>query len=286
MILITGATGKSGHALSKRLLDTNHPVRVFVRDAAKAEGLKAAGAELAVGDLSNRDSVMRALEGVERAYLVLANTEDQADLEAGFADCAKVQGVKLLVKQSSMEAEAGVEKPFPQSHLKSEAHIKASGLNWTMVRPTFFTQMLMMTARTIQADNKIVFPMGTGKVGCTDVRDVAEVAAKILTEDGHEQTSYNLTGPELLDFDQIADIFSEVLDRKITYVDQPMDEFRAMMGRVVPDPWRVNGVCEELQALADGCTKHTTNTIETLLGRPGRSARAFIEEHKAVFAPN
>lgn len=286
MILVTGATGKSGQALSKRLLEKKQPVRAFVRDADKAAGLKAAGADISVGDMSDRDSIMRALEGVQKAYLVLSNTEDQPELEAGFADCAKAQGVKHLVKQSSMEAAAGVGKPFPLSHLKSEAHIKASGLDWTMVRPTFFTQMLLMTARTIKADDTIVFPMGAGKVACTDVRDVADVAAEILTGDGHEDRSYDLTGPELLGFDQIADIFSEVLGRQVTYVDQPMDAFRAMMSRVVPDPWRVNGVCEELQALADGCTNHTTDTIETLLGRPGRSVRTFIEEYKAVFTPN
>ena len=118
-----------------------------------------------------------------------------------------------------------------------------------------------------------------------NLRDVGEVIVDVLTcnSGDHENLSYDLTGPELLTFAEIADRFSEVLGRRIEYVDQPMDEFKQVLRSIKMSEWRVEAVCKELEAIAAGVVDHTTDTIGELLGRPATSLTQFVEDHVALF---
>ena len=136
MILVTGATGKTGGAVAKELAAHNIPVRVLVRNADKATDLKDVGAEIAVGDMADEAAVREALKGCDKAVLIMANGEHQLTMEKLFTDSAVALGVKHLVKLSSMESKPGTTKPIPAMHVASEDHIRASGLKWTMIRPT------------------------------------------------------------------------------------------------------------------------------------------------------
>jgi len=283
MILVTGATGKTGGLVTKELAAHNIPVRVLVRNADKSAALKDLGAEIALGDMADKAAVSNALKGVDKAVLIIANGEHQLTLEKQFTDCAVAAGVKHLVKLSSMESKAGTTKPIPAMHVASEDHIRASGINWTMIRPTFFTQNFLGSARTIKANNEIVLALGKAVVAPTDIRDVAEVMRLVLTDHAHLNKSYDLTGPEALSLAQVAEIFSSVLGREIRYVPQPIEDFRQALLQVGLPQWRVNAVCDEFRLLGEQTSMHTTDTIQQVLGRAPTSLKQFIKDHIEIY---
>jgi uncharacterized protein YbjT (DUF2867 family) len=283
MILLTGATGKTGGATARALAGKGLPLRAIVRNAEKAKPLAEAGIELVVGDVGDDAVLDKALAGVTKAFVLLPNGEHQLALERKFVDRAKAAGVRHLVKMSSMEAVPGTTIPIPAVHVASEAYIRASGLAWTMIRPNFFMQNLLANARTIREMGKFFLPCGNGKTAMSDVRDVGAVVATVLAGTGHENQSYELTGPQALTFTEVAQIFSDVLGRPIVYVDQPLAGYRAMLAKVLVNPWHLNAVCELIGAIAHGGLDTTTDTIKRLLGREPISLAQFIRDHIAAF---
>lgn len=284
MILITGASGKTGGEVARQLGEHGLSFRALVRNPAKAPLLATQGGEVVVGDIDDDAVLGRALGGIKRALLVMPNGEDQLRLEKRFTNYAKLLGVRHLIKLSSLESVPESENPIPRMHVASEQHIRESGLQWTMIRPTFFTQAFLTSAKAMRDEGVLRMPAGKGTIAPTDLRDVGAVIYKVLTESGHENKSYDLTGPELLTFDDIAGQFSAELGRPVRYVDQPIDEFRARLVAAKLAPWRIDAVCRELEAIAAGVIDHTTNTVEQLLGRPATSLRAFIRDHREAFA--
>jgi len=283
MILITGVTGKTGGEVARQLTAAGVPFRALVRNPDKAAEILPGGADVMVGDVADKESLARALNGIEKAFLVLPNNEQQLVLEKQFTDAAVAAGVRHLVYLSSLESVPESKNPITRNHVASETYIRASGLTWTMIRPTFFMQNFESSAARIKAVGQIVMPAGNGTVSTTDLRDVGEVIVNVLTQSGHENKSYDLTGPELLTFTDIAACFSKVLERDIQYVDQPMDEFRELLRSINLSEWRVEAVCKELEAIAAGVVDHTTETIRELLGRPPISLTEYIEDNIKLY---
>ena len=284
MILVFGATGKTGSEIIKQLLARSASIRVLIRDADKAAYFKEKGIDVVIGDANDIAAVTLALTGITKVYLVLANSQHQLEQEKLITDCAKKSGVKLLVKQSSLETMIYPNNPIPKAHLESEQYIKSSGLNWVIIRPTFFNQMLLMCAYNIKANDTLIFPMANGCVAATDVRDVAEIAATVLTEPGHSNKTYDISGTEFLSFNTIAAIFSKVLNRQITYVSQSLSEYRKMLETRLNDEWRINAVCEELNSLSTCSINYVArDNIQRILGRPARSVEQFVEDYKEAF---
>jgi len=283
MILLTGATGKTGGETAKALLAKGVKIRALVRSPEKAAALKAAGAELVAGDVSDSAALAKALAGVDRALLILPNGEQQLALEKQFTDAAKQAGVKHLVKMSSMEAVADAKSPIPRAHWASEEYIRASGLTWTMIKPNFFMQNLLAFAGPIKEQSKFFLPMGKGQTVMIDARDIGAVAAAVLSGDGHEGQSYQVTGPEVLNFTDVADRFTKVLGRKIEYVDIPMDAYREKLSHVLTSKWHLNAVCELFGEIAECPLLEVTDTVKRLTGRDPRPLRQFIEDHRAAF---
>lgn len=283
MILVTGVTGKTGGEVARQLTAAKVPFRALVRNPDKIASLSALNAEIVSADLADGEALDRALLGVRSAFLVVPNGEDQLSLENRFTDRAVRAGVRHLVKLSSLESVPESTNPIPQTHVASERHIRDSGLAWTMIRPTFFTQAFLAQAVAIREKHLISMPAGQGTIAPTDLRDVGEVVRDVLTRPGHDNQSYDLTGPELLTFTEVAARFSRVLGREIRYVDQPMDAFRARLESVKLAPWRVAAVCKEFESIAAGVIDHTTGTMARLLGRPPTSLEQFIRDHRAAF---
>jgi len=282
MIFLTGVTGKIGGETAKQLIKKGANLRALVRDEAKAADLKAAGVELVVGDIADVDAVNKGMDGAEKAFLLLPNGEQQEANEKQFTDLAVAAGVKHLVKMSSMEAVADAETPIPRAHWAVEEYIRASGIDWTMVKPNFFMQNLLGSAGSIKEQRKFFLPMGDGKTGMADARDIGAVCAEVLTGDGHIGQSYEITGPEILTFYDVADRFSQVLGEKVEYVPMPMEMFREKVAGILL-PWHLNAVCELFREIAEIGLDHTTNTFKELIGREPISCKQFIEDHVALF---
>ena len=283
MLLLTGVTGKTGGASAHALLKKGVPLRAIVRNAEKAAGLKAAGVELVLGDITDRAVLEKAMAGISKALMIMPNGEKQLDLEKQFVDVAKKAGVKHVIKMSSIEAVADAKSPIPKIHYASEQYLMKSGLGWTMVKPNFFMQNFLGSAGTIKEQGKIFLPMGEGKTVMVDTRDIGAVVAAVMTGTGHEGKSYEITGPEILSFADAAARFSKVLGRKIDYVHVPMPAYRQTLSRFLTNPWHLNAVCELFQEIADGHVLRTTDTVQKLTGGPPNSLEQFIRDHQAVF---
>ena len=283
MILITGATGKTGSEVSRQLAAGGVAFRALVHSPERVAVVKDWTDDIAIGDYADDDAIAKALDGISRVLMIVPNGENQLTLENNFTDLCGKLGVQHLVKLSSMEATAESPAPIPKMHVASENYIKQSDLDWTLIKPTFFMQNFVNMAPKIREQNQFALPMGEGMVPATDLRDVGEVIKKVLTEEGHNGQSYIMTGPEVLTFAQIAERFSAVLGRDIAYVDQPMEEYRAILSSVGLSDWRVNAVCLEFAEIAKGVADHTTDTIQNLLGRAPRSFDQFIEDHRDLF---
>ena len=287
MILLTGATGKTGGEAARQLVAKGARLRALVRNADKAATLKTAGVELVVGDIGDAATVRRALQGVERALLILPNGKQQQAHEMQFTDLAKTAGVQHLVKMSSMEAVAHAQTPIPQAHWAVEEHIRASGIPWTVVKPNFFMQNLLASAGSIKTQRRFSLPMGNGTTGMADIRDIGAVCAEVLTGPvtggRHAGKSYEITGPEVLTFYDVAARFSEVLGARVEYVPMPMEQFRTRMTGVL-EPWHLNAVCELFREIAETGLDHTTGTFRQLTGRDPISLGQFIRDNVALFS--
>lgn len=285
MILLTGATGNVGGAAAAALAARGHAFRVLVRDQNKLAANVRERADIVTGDLTRRNDLVAALAGVQATLLVTPNGEGQADLESEFIDCAAEAGVRHIVKVSSMEAAPNAASAIPLVHYESEQKIRASGMDFTMLRPNFFMQNLLLYAAGIRAAGALSLPLGRARVAMIDARDVGKAAAAALVEPVHRNRCYELSGNALMDFHQVAGILGDRAGAHVAYVEQPLSEFRASLAQFIPSSWHVEALVTLFDTIAHGALSHTSADIEELLGEPANTLERFATEHAAMFAP-
>ena len=283
MILITGATGKTGSATAKSLGEKGETFRALIRNEEKKEGLESLGGEVVIGSIENTEVVNQSMQGIKTVLVLLPNSESQLALEKQLVDSAKQAGVERIVKMSSIEATPDATSPIPKLHLESEEYIKQSGLAWTMIKPNFYMQNLLASAGTIKEQGKIFLPMGDGKTGMIDTTDVGKVLAKVLSEDGHESMNHEITGPEILSFYEVAEIFSQVLGKQVDYVDVPMDAYKETLGQFLTNQWHLDAVIDLFKGIAEGGIEDKTDTFNELMGETPKSLSQFLAENSFIF---
>ena len=284
MILLTGATGRVGSAAAKALARANIPFRALVRDPDKV-AFDPDAAEIVQGDLNDPAIVEQALQGVSRALIVMGNHPDQAKLERQFASLAADAGVSHLVKVSSMEAAPDATATLPKNHYDTEQHIASLGVDWTFLRPNYYMQNMLMYAGSIARTNSFALPLGTAKTAMIDSRDVGEVAAVVLTGEGHAGQAYRLTGPAMMDFHEVAARMGTVLERPVSYVAQSPEVFREVLGQFIQSVWQLDAVCELFAEIAAGSLEEQHSTTADLLGRPAVDLETFTRQFAGAFAP-
>ncbi|MEJ2614785.1 MAG: SDR family oxidoreductase, partial [Ignavibacteriaceae bacterium] len=268
-VLVTGATGNTGSLLVPALLKAGVDVRVFVRNEAKAKPLKDLGAEVVSGDLDEPGTILPAVKNVDKIYLLTWNGETQLKQAENVINAAKYEGVPYIVRHSMWGPENS--RIIKQGD-KIEEMIKSSGLQWTLLKPTFYMQNTMMAAQTISSDGVIYWDMKDGRLGMIDVRDIADSALAVITGEGHEGKSYILTGPGAISFKDVASTFSRVLDKEVKYVNVPGEAaLQSMTGMGVPQ-WIAEGYVELSEGFSKNFANSTTENVKIL---PGHSARSF-----------
>lgn len=283
MILLTGITGNNGGATANALLKKGIKFRALVRDLNKASGWADKGVELVQGNLSNPASITAALEGIDRAVLILPNGEEQESLEASFIQTAKEAGLPWIIKLSSPEAVRGTTSPIPLAHIAGEDAIMDSGMNWTFVRPSFFMQNFRSSVAAARSSGKLSMPMGTGDVVVTDTADAGAFIAHILTtEDSspHYGQCYDITGPDpVLTFTDIANIIGEVINAKVEYDNCDADAYQEAIRPYHKNQWHSDAVAYLFAEIANGNTPgHKTSTFQEMMGRPGKSLKEYLQE--------
>ena len=283
MILLTGITGNNGGATANALLEKGIKFRALVRDLDKASDWADKGVELVQGDLSDSASITAALDGIDRAVLILPNGEEQESLEASFISTAKEAGLPWIIKLSSPEAVRGTTSPIPLAHIAGEDAIMASGMNWTFVRPSFFMQNFRSSIGTARSSGKLSMPMGNGDVVVTDTADAGAFIAHVLTtEDStpHYGQYYDITGPDpVLTFQDIANVIGEVIDAKVEYDDCDAAAYQEAIRPYHKNEWHSDAVAYLFAEIANGNTPgHKTSTFQDIMGRPGKSLKEYLYE--------
>jgi uncharacterized protein YbjT (DUF2867 family) len=284
MIVVTGATGRTGASAALELAALKIPVRALTRSADKASKLTAAGVQLALGDVDDAVALTAAMQGVSKVLVCLPNGEPQLRREKAIVDAAVAAGAKHIVKISSVEAAAHMHNPVHQTHWQSEEHIRSKGVAWTMVRPTFYLQNFLGSAATIKAQDRFFFPFGDkGAAALIDSRDAGWFAGHVLATEGHANKSYDITSRDKMSFHQVAEVFSRVLERKISYVPQDPVAYKAFLSKFVTSEWHLNAVCNIFAEIAAGYSVDVTDTFKKVSGREPLSLEGFIREHLALY---
>jgi uncharacterized protein YbjT (DUF2867 family) len=280
MILITGASGNVGKEVLKQIAATGAKVRAAFQTVTKAAAAPS-GVEIATMDYNKPETLQSALKGVDRIFLVGPPTPNLPALERKAIDEIKQSGVRHVVKLSAM---GGRDAIFPRQHADSEDYIKSSGVAYTFLRPNGFMQnFITYNGATIKTQNAFYGSQGDGKVSHIDLRDIAAVAVKTLTEGGHEDKAYTLTGPEALSNARVAEILSEDTGREIKYVDLTAEQFKqALLGAGLPE-WSANALVDLQQFYRRGGASAVTRDVEQLLGRKPTSFEQFSRDYAQAF---
>ena len=280
MILITGASGNVGKEVLKQVVVSGARVRAAFHSASKA-ATAPSGVEIATLDYDQPETLLAALKGVDKVFVVTPRAQNLVALERQVVDAIKQAGGAHIVKLSAMGGRAAM---YLRQHTESEDYIKSSGMPYTFLRPNGFMQNLVnYSATTIVSQNAFYGCQGEGKVSYIDLRDVAAVAVKALTEDGHEDMTYTLTGPRALANAELAQILSDDLGREIRYVDLPVEQFKQALLAAGRPEWSANGLIDLQQHYRSGDASTVTNDVEQLLRRKPRSFEQFSRDHVSVF---
>ncbi|MEK4460867.1 SDR family oxidoreductase [Paenibacillus sp. FSL R7-0048] len=282
MIVIMGATGTIGSALLERLVDLGVPVRALSREPEKLRdqiGEKSRSIiEVAFVDASDPTSVRRAFTGASQLFLAMSNSPRQIELETSIIQIATESGIKHIVKISSPAFEQSAPVAVAGWHQEIENTLRVSGITHTVLRPYAFMQNLMRFAPTITTQNVFFGSMGVSPCNFIDCRDIADVAAEVLTNDKVSGHIYTLTGSEIFSYPQIASRLSALLNRPISYINMdPQVLLRNLIEHGNLPPWLANHVVE-IQTMSRMVPESPNDTVKRLLGRDPRTLDAFLHE--------
>lgn len=285
MILITGATGNNGLEILKRLATKNLPVRAMVRDRNRATAINALpNVEIVEGDFDHPETLLKALAGVDQAFLLTNSTEHAEAQQLAFVEAVQQSGVKHLVKLSQYAANADSSVRYLRYHAAVEAAIQASGVPYTFLRPNLFMQGLLNFRSTIATQNAFYAAIGNAKVSIVDVRDIADVAVAALTESGHESKIYNLTGPEALTHAEMAEHLSTALGRQITFMDiSPAAMREAVIGFGMPE-WQADGLLEDYAHYRRDEASEIASGVRDATGKAPRRFEDFARDYATAFS--
>jgi len=283
-ILITGATGNVGNSLLKHLDAADVDLRALVHDESKAQSLRDRGIEAVLGDFLEPETLGPAVEDVSTVFLLTPIHPQQVPQATNVIKAAKETGsdpriVRLSVHQASHEAPTRISR----QHAQIEDELTSSGLPYTLLRPQSFMQNTLLTARTVASEGKIYQPFKDGRLGMIDARDIGEVAAKVLTEEGHEGEEYTLTGPAAISLYDVAEVLSEVLGKEVNYVSISLERAKEAMRSMGFSEWRADALNEYAKAHSEGYSDWTTDDVERLTGHPATSYRKFASDFEQVF---
>jgi uncharacterized protein YbjT (DUF2867 family) len=281
-ILLTDPTGTVGNAVVKQLASSGQNIiRVAVDTKDKVDKLRYAD-EIANIDYTRPETIDAALNNVNRLFLRIPPSVEMVDISSSLIGEAKKNGIKFLVKLSTMGADLEPGYTSGRLHRQIEKIIEESGIPYAFLRPNSFMQNLVTrSSQTIKNQNAFYLPAGDGKISFVDARDVAAVAVEVLTSNGsqHLNKVYDITGPQALSHDQVAEILSEETDRRISYVDISEEVARNEMKKIGVANWFIDNAMELYNMYKSGSRSQTTNVVEQLTGRGPISFSQFTRNY-------
>ena len=284
MILITGASGTVGRAVLDEVRKTGAAFRAMYRNEADAKKAPA-GTATVIADFGDKESLRRALAGVDTVFLVCSPIPQLVELESNVIDVCTEKGVRHVLLNSSLGA-GDYPKSFPSWHRQVEDKLEASKMAHTILRPNSFLQNIVaFNAPSIRAQGAFYAAMGDAKLSFIDVRDVGGAAAKILTAPrAHAGKTYELNGPEAFSYGEVAEHISRVTGQEVKFVDIPEEAQRKAMLELGLPEWQVTALLELQQYYSKlGKGGEVTDTLAKLLGRAPIALDPFLKESKDAF---
>jgi len=280
-ILVTGATGTIGAQVVSALKGRSDvAVRAAVRNTAKAEALKGGNVTPVDFEFTQPELMQKAVRGVDALFLVTPFSPEQVDQAAQLIDFAQAAGVKQVVKLSALGVAVTPSIQLARWHRTVERYLAGSGLTYTLLRPNNFMENFINFYGP-GPDGNIYLPWGQAACSFISGADVAAVAAAALTSPGHENKSYDLTGPESFTLAQAASAIGEATGRKIQYVDVPESAAsKGMLDAGMP-AWMVDAMMQLHALNKAGYASAVTDSVQKITDRAGTSFSQFARQHAA-----
>jgi uncharacterized protein YbjT (DUF2867 family) len=281
-ILVIGAHSSIGSALVEELLSRREKTRAFIHPG-EEDDVSLPEVDVMVGDLSDPASLVEAMQGVDRMFLLCGGTPDEVKLNSNAIRVAKGMNVRLLVRCSILGANSSSPATLMRDHGLSDRYLEQSHVPYVILRPNLLLQSVSeITIPSIGADGCFHVNAGSARISMVDARDVAAVAAVTLTDPGHEGRRYDVTGPEALSYAEVARRLTRAIGWPTTYVDASDAAMREQLHEWGMDDWLVATAAELFEeyrsAGAFGYASAVTETVERLTGRAPRTLDDVIAE--------
>jgi uncharacterized protein YbjT (DUF2867 family) len=234
------------------------------------------------GDFDDPASLRRALEGVDRAFLLTNSTERTEAQQIAFVEAAQAQRVGQVVYLSQLAADPQSPVRFLRYHGAVEASLVNSTVGWTFVRPNLILQAYIPFAPLI-AQGALQVPIGDAAVSVVDARDIAAVAAAALTEDGHVGETYTVTGPAAVSHADIAIALGDAIGRPVRFERMPPKEFVAMLTGFGMPQWQGDGLAEDYAHYDRGEASTVSPDVHQVTGSNARSVHDFAKDYADAF---
>ena len=282
-ILVTGATGGLGNAVVENLLKTvpADQLAVLVRDPAKAAALAAQGVSVRQGSYDDYTSLVTAFAGIDKLLLVSGNDiEQRIPQHTNVINAAQQAGVQHVV-YTSIPRQSATGSPalafLTDSHLATEKLLHESGLTYTILNNTLYLEVLPLFMGPVLESGTIFLPAGEGRVPYASRADLGAAAAVVLAGTGHENQSYDLTGPTSYSFADIARLLSELAGKPIAYVSPTAEDFGTQLAGAGLPVGLITMTAGFSAAIAQGELAAVSPVLAQLLGREPESAREFLK---------
>ncbi|GIH67982.1 NAD(P)H-binding protein [Sphaerimonospora thailandensis] len=279
-ILVTGATGQVGRAVLDELRSIGAPVRAGARTPGK---LSVSGdVEVVPADLTEPATLSAALEGVDKVFLY-AVPQGVFD----FLSAAQVAGVKHIVVLSSQTVVDNfpAQEPIVEMHRVVEKAVVDSAIPYTFLRPHNFATNILMWGwgESIRETGRLRFPYPDSHSDAVHEKDIAEVAAKVLTEPGHEGRSYFVSGPESITQRRQLEVIAEVTGRPLRFDELTPEQAHTELAPYVPE-W-VRAAVFGYWAASNGVPTDLSDDVKKITGHPARSFAEWVADHIEEFTP-
>ncbi|MGN7190786.1 NAD(P)H-binding protein [Curtobacterium sp. MCBA15_004] len=281
-IAITGVTGDVGGKTLDLLHASGADVRAVVRRPEQADRLRERGVDARLADLDDVDALTRALDGVDRFFLVTPVSERQAEQGEAGVRAAQRAGVPRIVHLSGGDAAEHSPMPWAAAAWRTDRLVRESGLAWTILHPSAFMTNLVPSAPAIRR-GWYPHTTGRGRAGWIDTVDIARTAAAVLTSDDHDGTEPVLTGPRALDAAGIAGELSAGLGRRVRPLHLPSRVYRAVVRAGGVPAWQAEGLRQQfgrvLRRGLDGVDV-MSDDVSRITGTAPRSLREWAADHR------
>jgi uncharacterized protein YbjT (DUF2867 family) len=294
-ILVTGATGTVGNDVVKQLLAAKgqREEDIIVKAAARSandDTFRNLGVQIAQLDYNKPDTLSTALRGVNKVFLLTPFQSNMVDLTLNLVNEAKNVGVKHIVKQSVLGADAEQEITPNRLHRQAEKIIEESGIPFTFLRPNFFMQnFVTFYSHFIKTQGAFYVPAGDAKASFVDVRDIAAVAVQVLSgsskngETKHIRKAYDITGGEALSYGEAAEILSKEIGKKVNYVNISDEDARKGMKDMGADEWTINSMIELFGITRAGYLSEISTAVEQVTGNKPIAFSQFARDYAVAF---